>query len=652
MKSIFEFIKNNIGENKSVFYAAKIYSYKCIKNNMLQGITLIDFLVEKTIEEYKKREAAEFIEGHRKSVINYSPQNLSRFKNVFINSDLPIVDISTINLIKNNDDIFSCLNFELLRSNNYENYFLFLKDRIFTEQEKEYLANCLLQIPNLETFSNIGINLKNLLTSHKIFESEFFDILYKELKESDKEEIIDYIQTINYFNLTIDHLEKINNLCIGSITDIGLIELLENNNCFISSIHSRLKLNNFDSFDFNAEWIQENIREIAKIIYNEDSTLIYKLREKFIENQRISKIYRLFNEPFDFLCPKEIFLIEPPDLYWATDFTRIQLDHTDLYSSYCNQKELQGDDLFSFFEALFFRDNKETNRITDKDLINDLLSEIDFSICKFSLLTTEQQNKIIDAFAPILNLDDYKSAMEFIQKIKCHIDKLDNSIQKNISIDKDISNVYIGICNDISSPTEIVLEFLNTQKINAPLTEAITLKLHKKEYFVPYIIGKSLFENQLFYNHNIPLIEFYKAYCKSANYFELVKNSDLINKFYEEKLYDSNLDVDRIRPFMKFRQTYKLLELTLSLLKDNTDRKKYISEITHINSYNDSKQFINLITQEPYIELFHNDIELRNIVKEKLWEIDPTGKAKKGVLKRIFTSRLDKELVKKYGNRN
>jgi len=110
--------------------------------------------------------------------------------------------------------------------------------------------------------------------------------------------------------------------------------------------------------------------------------------------------------------------------------------------------------------------------------------------------------------------------------------------------------------------------------------------------------------------------------------------------------------MERIKPFMKFRQTYKLLELTLFLLKDNTDRKKYISEITHINSYGDSKQFISLITQEPYIELFHNDIELRNIVKEKLWEIDPTGKAKKGVLKRIFTSRLDKELVKKYGNKN
>lgn len=196
------------------------------------------------------------------------------------------------------------------------------------------------------------------------------------------------------------------------------------------------------------------------------------------------------------------------------------------------------------------------------------------------------------------------------------------------------------------------MEFLNTQKINSSLTEAITLKLYEKEYFVPYIIGKSLFENQFFYDHNIPLIEFYKAYCKSVNYFELVKNSDLINKFYEQELYNSNLDMERIKPFMKFRQTYKLLELTLFLLRDNTDRKKYISEITHINSYGDSKQFISLITQEPYIELFHNDVELRNIVKEKLWEIDPTGKAKKGVLKRIFTSRLDKELVKKYGNKN
>lgn len=651
MKSIFEFIKNNIEPNKSIVYGAKICSYNCIKNNEEQRNTLIKFLIEKIIEEYNKKGNVEFIEGCRISVINYFPKNIGKFKDIFLNSALPIIDISTINLIKDNSDIFNCLNFESLNSSNYKDFFLFLEDKIFTEEEKENLVDCLTKITNFESFSDIGINLKNLLTKHKIFKSELFNIIYEELKENAKEEIIDYVQAVGCFNLTADNLKQINDLYTGSITDIDLIESLEKNNLFNSSVYSRIKINNFDSFDFDAEWIQKNISEIAKIIYNEDSTLIYKLREKFIENQKISKIYQLFNEPFEFLRSEEIDLIESSDLYWATDFDRIQSSHIDLYSNYCNQKELQSDQLFSFFKSLFFHDNT-SNRITDKDLINDLLSKINFSVCKFNLLTIEQQNKIIDVFMPILNLDDYKSAMEFIQKIKCHIDKLDSSIQKNISIGEEIFDVYIEICNDISAPTEIVLEFLNTQKINSSLTEAITLKLYEKEYFVPYIIGKSLFENQFFYDHNIPLIEFYKAYCKSVNYFELVKNSDLINKFYEQELYNSNLDMERIKPFMKFRQTYKLLELTLFLLKDNTDRKKYISEITHINSYGDSKQFISLITQEPYIELFHNDVELRNIVKEKLWEIDPTGKAKKGVLKRIFTSRLDKELVKKYGNKN
>ena len=652
MQSIFEFIKNNIGQDKSIFYVAKIYSYGCIKNNQLQKNRLIEFLLEKIIEEYNERGTTEFIEGCRISVINYFSENISQFKNIFINPDLPISDISTLDIIKNNIDIFNCLNFGLLQPNNYKDYFLFLEDKIFTEEEKENLADCVTQIPNLESFSDIGINLKNLLTKHKIFKSELFSILYEKLKQNDNKEIIDYIQTISYSDLTVDHLGKINNLCTGYITDIELIELLENNNLFNSSVHSRLKLNNFDSFNFNAEWIQKDISEIAKIIYKEDSTLIYKLREKFIENQKISKISQLFNEPFDFLCSEEIFLIEPSDLYWVTDFDRVQLDHADLYSSYCNQKELQADDLFSFFEALFFADDAKINRITDRTFINDLLSKIDFSVCKFNLLTIEQQNEIIDVFTPILNLDDYKSAIEFIQKIKCHIDKLDGSIQKNISIDEEIFDVYIGICNDISAPTEIVLGFLNSQKINSSLNEAITSKLYEKGYYVPYIIGKSLFDNQFFYDHDIPLIEFYRAYYKSSNYFELVKKSDLINKFYEQKLYDSNLDIERIKPFMKFRQTYKLLELTLSLLNDNIEKKKYISEITHIDSYSDSERFINLITNELYIELFHNDIEFRNIIKEKLWEIDPTGRAKKGVLKRIFTSRLDKELIKKYGEKN
>ena len=647
IQSIENFIKKEIEEiSSTVLSISKICSYSCIKNNESYHNKLIVLLLDATIKKYRENNDKEFIESFRRNVLKCFSKKTPLFKEAFINKNFPIIEIATLGLIEEKNDIFNCLNFQLLTLNNYTDYFFFLERQDFPNEGKQKLIENIKLIPGLENLGNIGINLKKILMKNKIFDKYLFEIIFNELKSNEKKEIIDYIQSIDYVNLAKEQFEAIDSLNTKDITDIRLIEVLEKYNLFTSAIYSRLVLSKFDGFDFTAEWIKGEIKNIGEKIFIESPELINNLRFEFIKHKQLENIYLLFNSPFPYLLESEIMQLDISDLYWATDFSRLQCGTIGIYAKYCNTKKLQSDELFTFFEVLFLRDNK----ITNVDIINALLSQIDFSICCFDSIGKEKQDKIIEVLTPILQLNDYNHALCFIQKIKCNNDPLDKLIQANISSGEDMFSEYIQLCNSIQNPSDCVLDFIHTQVYEYALSVQILEKFFDKKYFVSYIIGKSLSDNRVFYNYNIPLKEYYNAYCKSNKYYELIKNSDLIEKFYEMELYDTNLNDNKIKPFMKFRQTYKLLKLTLAILQSNDERKKYIQEISHIDTYEDSKKFIILITDEPYLDLFYNDDQFKNVVKEKLWEKDPHNNEKKGVLKRRFTALLNKKLLKKYGN--
>ena len=298
--------------------------------------------------------------------------------------------------------------------------------------------------------------------------------------------------------------------------------------------------------------------------------------------------------------------------------------------------------MYAFFHALFFSDEKG-NAINSVDIINTILDKIDFKQCNFNSLNTEQQNKVVEIFTPVLELTNVNNAIKFIKTINCHIGSLDELIQENISSeDEDIFTDYINCCNGIPVSHDKVIEYIASRKINLPLSAEITEKLFKKKNYVSYIIGKSLNEKTVSVNNKIPLNCYYEAFCISDSYCELVNNSELLKLFYNEKMYDNKLNKKRLEMFRQFRQTYKLIELNLLILESDEEKKKYIYSISHIDTYEDSLRFIDLIVSEQYRHLFDNDNAFKEAVKRKLWEIDPSGKKKPGVLKRIFTNKLER----------
>lgn len=213
IQSIENFIEKEIEKiSSTVLSISKICSYSCIKNNESYHNKLIVLLLDATIKKYRENNDKEFIEDFRRNVLKCFSKKAPLFKEAFINKNFPIIEIGTLGLIEEKNDIFNCLNFQLLTLNNYTDYFFFLERQDFPDEGKQKLIENIKLIPGLENLGNIGINLKKILMKNKIFDKYLFEIIFKELKSNEKKEIIDYIQSIDYVNLAKEQFEAIDSL--------------------------------------------------------------------------------------------------------------------------------------------------------------------------------------------------------------------------------------------------------------------------------------------------------------------------------------------------------------------------------------------------------------------------------------------------------
>ena len=633
-------------------------SLQCFENILSFNISeiiskeIIDISIPIIIEKNKEHPIG--IQKVRSTLFEKYPEKIHLFYALCVSRDeqLPVLITEVIEKINKTDDLFNCLDFTQIQQDRISQYLNDILKFDFSDKENsESLVRKLKEIPGISSAENIQETLIILLKKNRIFDEELFNILYKNFNTENAKDLIDYIQCIDYLKLSDDTLKKIDDLTTNEISDITLIELLESKNNFKSSIFSRLKLDNFKTFNFDNEWLVENIVELASLINQDEPELFQKLRIILIGKHKVSKVYDLFNEPFDFVSKNELDILTPEDIYYAIDFSRIDDEKIEMIANHCNNKEYTSENLYKFFKALLFGDDKG-NRIAEKNNIETLFSLIDFNICKFDSLANNQQEEILKNISPIIELDNCENAINFIKKIKCYATSLTLQIHADLEEDASLFDEYIDVCNNISKTTDEVITFISEHEINCALSKEITDKLFKIKNYENYILGKSLNDNAYFFNESIPLIHYYNVYCKNDSYYELVKDTDLINKFYDNNIYEKSifdieqneieLDKKRIQPFMKFSQTIKLFELILSKLDENEERKIFIQNIPEFHSYKESELAIDVVLKEPYIQIFNGDEDFVNVFKEKLWENDDNGKSKKGVLKAKFTREYKK----------
>ena len=425
---------------------------------------------------------------------------------------------------------------------------------------------------------------------------------------------------------------------IIDITSDAIETVLFNRKCIISILLKHVDDNTLGSFNFSEDWIPERFLSISNLLYNLIPGNFIDVRKT--AKQKIQKtpddFYILYNGTYPLITKDELNLLTLEELNSYINFRKITLDNCIMLSDYCNLHNLQKDDLYNYFEALFL---KEEHCITDKQVINSIFKNINFNTIHFSTLSLEQQNSLINKLGSAFELDTVQGSFKFMQTIKTLLEELEKEHKNLIISDDSVFNDYLALLNNVKQITETSYSIIKDKWITIPLEPVITDFLFNKKCYIRYIVGKTLFDKKLTINKTIPLDRYYKAYVCSEECFDYFKqNEEIIKKFYSNKMYQKEkTPIEKLKVWYSWRQPLDLIETILSTLKDEPEmQKEYLKQISHIDTESDAHAFINLITKDEYINLL-KDETVFYYLWEKMWNQNQKAQLTKRVNGRLGT---------------
>ena len=425
---------------------------------------------------------------------------------------------------------------------------------------------------------------------------------------------------------------------IIDISSKTLENILLKRKCIISILLHHVDNNTLDSFDFTDDWIPEKLISISRGLYELIPDNFIDIRKA--AKQKIQKtpddFYILYNGPYPLITKDELNLLKLEELNSYINFRRIALDNCIMLSDYCNLHNLQKDDLYNYFEALFL---KEEHCITDKQVINSIFENINFNTIHFSSLSLEQQNSLINKLGSAFELDTVQGSFKFMQTIKTLLEELEKEHKNLIISDDSVFNDYLALLNNVKQITETSYSIIKDKWITIPLEPVITDFLFYKKCYIRYIVGKTLFDKKLTKNKTIPLDRYYKAYVYSEECFDyFMQNEEIIKKFYSDKMYlKEKTPIEKLKVWYSWRQPLDLIETILSTLKDKPEmQKEYLKQISHIDTESDAHDFINLITKDEYINLL-KDETVFYYLWEKMWNQNQKAQLTKKVNGKLGT---------------
>lgn len=422
-------------------------------------------------------------------------------------------------------------------------------------------------------------------------------------------------------------LENFDQLGLISLSDSRIIEHLYEYKQIRSILLSATAQNKLNTIKLSSDWIYTKFLEIASEILQINKSYFIEIRFfLYIGNvNKANNFFEVYNEPFPLITNKELMHLNVSELYYYIDHSKIDIDNCIMLSHYCNDKKLIQDDLYLFYESLFFYD--ESIQITDANVIKKIITSINYEEIVFSSMNDEQVSKVLESIGSIFNIETVNGSIDFMRSIHCLITSLENNIGNEIENDDALLSSYLGLLNELKNVTETSISIINNRKILIGLVPAITDKLYSKNYYMNYIIAKTLFDKYLSFNESIPISAYFEVFINSDECYQYFKKNDtIINTFYSEKLYLRDIPKEKLFCFYKMRQPFDLVRVILQAWNGNIEeQKKYLYSIIHFDTEKDAGMFINEILKEEYITLL-NENNLFYFIWLKMW--NPSQKKK------------------------
>jgi hypothetical protein len=631
-------LKNPIGVSSALGRVLFYDFEENIKNEIINSMA-------KIIHDNLIGNAEADIINARLQIIENAKEYIELFRDIFVSTKMPIISLSEIESIGSNTTKLNLININLISKNNYKDLFIKINSLDLNDEEYKIAENIYLNTSNMESFSAIQLILLNFLSKNKQYNSQLISIVLKnDFSDTEKEKLCLYLQEIDLSRFTMEELTKIDNLNLTKFTNMEVILFFEKTSLLKSALLSRSALNKIDDFDFTQDGVVEKLIDFAAEFNKDYPDYFLSIRLAAIRQLKTNnpKFYKLFINSYPLIRDIELEYIgnNDNDLYFYMNHSEINDDNCVLLSNYCNKMHFEKNSLFNFFTNLFESDDEDENYIGDIDIIKIVLSSINFKDIHFESMTDEQQKELSKIFEPAYNLTSAIGCIEFMETINCLLPELEKTVLQGAKNNEIEYSQYLDLLNDIQKPTNTTLNNMKNIPVNQPLSPLITEWLHKNNYFMPYLVGKSLYDNNIPIDSTIPILSYYNALIHSEKFAMLCfERKDILFEFARNKVLDKNLKDSCLINFYTIRQPIFLIIFILERLHDKTEEiKKYLHSIADIDTEQEANEFIDVITDKKYIELLY-DKDLFYCIYHKMWN---------KTMKQKLTFRVNKKLETKY----
>jgi hypothetical protein len=611
---------------------------KKIKNEIVNNIIKIihDKLFDKADDDIIKV---------RLQLIEYTRDYIYLFHDIFVSNKIPIITPLEIEAIKANKTKLDLINTNLIDENNYKGIFTKINSLNLNDEEYNIAENVYLNASNMEDmedFPEIKILLLDFLSKNKHYNSQLISfILETDFSEIEKERLCLYLQKVDLTQFAIEELTDIDNLKLTKLTNEDVISFFEKSGLLKSALLSRSALNKIEDFDFTQDNIIKKIIDIATEFNTDYPDYFLSIRLAAIKQIKTSDptFYQLFIDDYPLIRDIELEYIynSDDDIYLYINYSKINDKNYILLPNYCNKMRFERDSLFKFLTNLL--DNL-LEFDEDASIIKLILSAIDFKNIHFESMTYEQQTGLSETFENIYDLTSAVDCVEFMQTINCLVPELEEIVWTGAENNEIEYSEYLDLLNDIQKPTNTTLNIMKNIPINQSLSPPITDWLYKNNYFVRYLIGKSIHDNDIPKDPSIHILNYYNALIHSNKFAELCfKRKEILLEFARNKVLDKKLVDSYLLNFYTIRQPIFLISFILYRLNDDIEEvKRYLYSIVDIDTEREANEFIDIITNEKYIKLLR-DKDLFYWIYHRMW-----NKSQKHSL----TFKVNKKLGTKY----
>ena len=591
-------------------------------SRILTNICKYNYDIGNVLEEYaqilyieiQKLDKIELLKA-RKEIIKASGEYVKYFSALFVNNNMPLIDETELDLIRNTDTKIELINVKLINEESFTYLTKFLNSEKLNEKNFESVKHLYYKMGSnikLEKFAGV---LLEFMSKNNQYDNALFEHIYNGFTNNrnivEENKIVEYLNTLPQEVLNIDLLTMIDGMKLRCKLNNSILHKLKENGLCNTYWINMIVYNQCDKLD-----IKNNVGQNLNILNNIIEiigTEITNFRKVIIEEQLIEEYEKIFKDEYPFVTKNEMeMLYSATDLIKIIDFSKVSSDNLENIIERFNVLYTSKEDLLTIIKEF------TANVNGDISIIKSLVENMVWKEAVIKELSLEDRDIIYNCLKTPLKLSSPVEAFEFLKRINFLIERVEEQVYIGIDDGMIDKNEYIKFINGINMPTDETIKTITVLKLYYAFNENITSKLYEQKYYEHYIISKILLCKKLaLETEKVSLENYVNVYnsCDIVNDI-MIENKEFIQAIMDNDLYRDIISNEKLKPLYKIAQSIRFIEYLIERLNEK-EFMEYLEMNWTFSSEKDSEDFQKLICKDNYIKYIEEE-KYYKIVYNKL----------------------------------